>query len=171
MRGTCSGNLSKYIKGTTKGAPFSRRERKNLICQAENPLPLPYLSPATPGPTGAESKSNLYLWILSRACSPARPPGSRSLLWHPAHTSRIVGRAFVLYFFYGRARYDENGEITGVYFCESSWILLSWPYSAASARLRAMLAMVITDGEKSGESPRGKNEDPRNSNRRVRSLR
>lgn len=133
---TCSGNLSKYFTDISwevsswEGSGRIWSARQKLLCLSSR------IARSQPrGPTGAESKSNLYLWILSRARSLARPPGSRSLLWHPAHTSRIVVHAFVFYF-YGRARYDENGEITGVYFCESSWIHLLWPYFVASARLR-----------------------------------
>jgi len=93
---------------------------KNSICQAGPPA---RISPPSPVPTGAESKFNLYLWILSRACSLARKP--KFTLASGAHIAHCRSR-LLLPFFSEAAQYDENGEITGVYFRESSWFSSSW---------------------------------------------
>lgn len=117
-----SGNLSKYFTGRSL---LARGAEEFDLLGRSSPLP----SRTRPQPQGQrgpnQSPIYIYEYFRERARSLARPSGSQSLLWHPAHTSRIVGRAFVFYFFHGCARYDENGEITGVYFCESSWIILS----------------------------------------------
>lgn len=129
----------------------------------------------TPGPTN-QSPIYIYEYFRERAGSFARPPGSRSLLWHPAHTSGIVAWSRLrLLLPRPRASMTKMGEITGVYFCESSWILLSWPYFAAPARLRVRHGNhgwreeweSLRDKEKKTK----KNEDLQNSNGRVRSLR
>jgi len=122
------------------------------------PPRVPPLQPRGPN----QSPIYIYEYFRERARSSARKPGvysgirrtHRALLVAPSSSASSTAARGI----------TKNGEITGVYFCESSWILLSWPYFVAPARLRVRHDNHGWREERNAQRERKENGDPRNSN-------